>query len=307
MFDGSPENRLSFSDLGWDVGLANDDPFVGVVDLGRFTSQLQSGAVNVQLNDDTAVDWAIYTITVANPIAGRSAAEVVIDGGGIALVNTAINNVDRLLVGGDVSGQLSIAASGSLAVDQLYTQLSNGVLAVEFGVTNSGLLEVAGLAALDGQLRLELEAGFSVIPGDELTVLTAAGIVGEFADIAAPDFVEGLGFRANYNADSVVIDVLLSGDYNEDGFVDAADFTVWRDSLGSTNDLAADGNNNGVIDAADLVLWQNFFGNSAADFSNFNGVPEPSSWVLALASLALVLGRIRRHEIAQRRREIAQA
>src|SRR5262249_39970448 len=32
----------------------------------------------------------------------------------------------------------------------------------------------------------------------------------------------------------------LPGDYNGDGIVDAADYTVWTDSLGSTTNLAAD-------------------------------------------------------------------
>jgi arabinogalactan endo-1,4-beta-galactosidase len=35
------------------------------------------------------------------------------------------------------------------------------------------------------------------------------------------------------------LDVLNVGDYNRDGVVDAADYTVWRDTLGSTTDLRA--------------------------------------------------------------------
>ena len=51
--------------------------------------------------------------------------------------------------------------------------------------------------------------------------------------------------------------VALAGDYNKNGAVDAADYTVWRSSFGSTSNLDADGNNNGVIDAADYVVWKN--------------------------------------------------
>ena len=46
----------------------------------------------------------------------------------------------------------------------------------------------------------------------------------------------------------------LPGDYNNDGTVDAADYVVWRDTLGSTTDLRADGNPNLVIDANDYAL-----------------------------------------------------
>ena len=46
------------------------------------------------------------------------------------------------------------------------------------------------------------------------------------------------------------------GDYNGNSNVDAADFVIWRETLGSTTDLRANGNNAGhsagVIDAAGL-------------------------------------------------------
>ena len=43
----------------------------------------------------------------------------------------------------------------------------------------------------------------------------------------------------------------LTGDFNHDGTVDAADYTIWRHTLGSSTDLRADGNINGVVDADD--------------------------------------------------------
>ena len=47
------------------------------------------------------------------------------------------------------------------------------------------------------------------------------------------------------------------GDYNGDHLVDAADYSVWRDSFGQTGSgLAADGNGNGMVDAADYTVWR---------------------------------------------------
>jgi hypothetical protein len=62
----------------------------------------------------------------------------------------------------------------------------------------------------------------------------------------------------------------LPGDYNFDGVVDAADYTVWRDTLGSTSDLRADasgptvGTPNGIIDQADYDFWKARYGNTLA-------------------------------------------
>ena len=38
--------------------------------------------------------------------------------------------------------------------------------------------------------------------------------------------------------------------------VTAADYPVWRDTLGSTADLRADGDSSGTVDQADYDLWK---------------------------------------------------
>ena len=54
--------------------------------------------------------------------------------------------------------------------------------------------------------------------------------------------------------------VTAPGDYNGDGIVNAADYTIWRQTLGSTTDLRADGNGDLVIDAGDYNIWSSNFG-----------------------------------------------
>ena len=81
----------------------------------------------------------------------------------------------------------------------------------------------------------------------------------------------------------------LQGDYNDDGIVDAADYTVSRDALGSTTNLAADGNGNGIVDAADYDVWKTNFGahaGSGAGAEANAAVPEPSTMVLMLFAAA---------------------
>jgi hypothetical protein len=79
------------------------------------------------------------------------------------------------------------------------------------------------------------------------------------------------------------------GDYNNDGVVNLADYTVWRDTLGATGEgLAADGSGDGAVDADDYQVWKDNFGNSSAALGalTINGgtsVPEPQSVWMALA------------------------
>lgn len=60
----------------------------------------------------------------------------------------------------------------------------------------------------------------------------------------------------------------LPGDYNGNGTVDAADYTVWQDTVGSTTDFRADGSGpsvgvpDGVVNALDYEFWKANFGNA---------------------------------------------
>jgi hypothetical protein len=83
-----------------------------------------------------------------------------------------------------------------------------------------------------------------------------------------------------------VVEPSLKGDYNHNGVVDAADYTVWRDTLGRAvpRYSGADGNGSGVIDAGDNALWKEHFGAGktvgAASSVFSSNVPEPSSAVI---------------------------
>lgn len=56
----------------------------------------------------------------------------------------------------------------------------------------------------------------------------------------------------------------LYGDYNLDQVVDAADYVLWRKTLGTSVAayVGADGNGNGAVDAADYDVWRGHFGES---------------------------------------------
>ncbi|TWT90857.1 Autotransporter-associated beta strand repeat protein [Pseudobythopirellula maris] len=77
---------------------------------------------------------------------------------------------------------------------------------------------------------------------------------------------------------------VLAGDYNNNGVVDAADFTVWRDNLNTATVLDNDPIG-GTIGTAQYDQWVNNFGNVLPNFSVATAVPEPGS----LAGLALLI------------------
>jgi hypothetical protein len=88
-----------------------------------------------------------------------------------------------------------------------------------------------------------------------------------------------------------------TGDYNDNGAVDAADYVLWRDTLGQSIAVGegADGNANGEIDAGDFEFWRTHFGENvpgAAASAKVTSVPEPATFILSLYAI-LWLSRLR--------------
>ena len=136
--------------------------------------------------------------------------------------------------------------------------------------------------------------------GPELaSLLGSYGGIASFAEDAAGelymiDYIRGDVYRIVAAAPQEY------GDYNRNGVVDAADYTVWRDSLGQMGaGLAADGNGNSEIDAGDYAIWAQFFGESLTAGGQSSGssvaISEPvTSILLAVAlSMLLAIGRYR--------------
>ena len=86
---------------------------------------------------------------------------------------------------------------------------------------------------------------------------------------------------------------LLVGDFNADGIVDAADYVVWRDSVGSESDspILHRGDGTPGVGQGDYAVWKLHFGEtSGLGSTEPSVVPEPPAIIACFAAiLALVI------------------
>lgn len=122
--------------------------------------------------------------------------------------------------------------------------------------------------------------------------LIFTSVPGSSSDIG--DIEEAFLFYAEYTTNLGV--PIEQGDFNGDDVVDAADYTLWRDTLGQTvfPGTNADASGNGLIDAADYTIWAANYGTSSpSSLASASAVPEPTAAVLLL--LGALFGSARRN------------
>lgn len=88
------------------------------------------------------------------------------------------------------------------------------------------------------------------------------------------------------------IEAELLGDYNDDGVVNIADYTVWRDNLGANIVLPNEDPSStpGVVTAEDYSVWKNNFGaGQSGAVSSLGAAPVPEPTSLGLIALVASL------------------
>jgi hypothetical protein len=91
----------------------------------------------------------------------------------------------------------------------------------------------------------------------------------------------------------------VPGDYNANGTVDAADYTLWRDHLGENFTLTGENpaaTTPGLVDAEDYDFWKSQFGETAgsgagAASRNDAAVSEPTTLAMLLGAIVLAVRR----------------
>ncbi len=198
-------------------------------------------------------------------------------------------------IAGQVENQRGVVAPGQTAtgggVGQLsilgrYSNGENGSLLMDLGGITPGAgydqLAIDGPASLAGALTVSLTPGFAPKQGESFTLIsTTEDIGGEFDSVTLPDHFT---WQTSYNANSVVLTVTaveLPGDYNNDGIVNGADYTVFQTGFGAR------------FNAADYTIWRDNFGRTRPPATVSGGaVPEPAAWVIVVGAVT-ILGRLR--------------
>jgi autotransporter-associated beta strand protein len=216
----------------------------------------------------------------------------------VSVTNGAALVVDADSTGGTVlstSGTTTIAAGATLTANN-FSLGTVGGLTMQLGgptVAANAKLNVNGALNLAAKLTVSLVNNFQPRLGDSFDLMDWGSLSGTFAALNLPALAGGLHWSTSqlYINGTISVGGLL-GDYNQDGVVDAADYTVWRDTLGSTTDLRADGNDNGVIDQGDFAIWKAHFGEHTGSGSgSASPVPEPSTTAMVLTAAILLAAR----------------
>ena len=228
-----------------------------------------------------------------------------IDGGQVQAMSILVRQGSEVRGVGTISGNVENGglvapgnSAGTLDINGNYTQTAVGDLAIEIAApTEFDRLEITGTATLGGELQVSLLDGFTPSAGQSYGFFFASGGFGEtFARLNLPDLPAGLGWQLNPGGTTIFLNVVtvLSGDYNQNGVVDAADYVVWRNTRGQAGaGLAADGNDNGQIENGDYIVWRSNFGRTAGSAAVLHSaeplsaaVPEPTAAMLLGLSIA---------------------
>jgi hypothetical protein len=166
-------------------------------------------------------------------------------------------------------------------LDGDFVQAPTGVLKLEAAGTSAGefdVLQVTGDVALGGTVELSFIGGYLPQAGDELAFLQVDGalamsaawnLIGVEMEYETVAEAGGVTFRALTDA----VATGRPGDFNNDGFVDAADYVVWRKNVRTQEEYKA---------------WRANFGQTAGNgaIAGANSaVPEPAALVLSVAAM----------------------
>jgi hypothetical protein len=199
---------------------------------------------------------------------------------------------------GAISGKVTVLNGGHIAPG------AGGIESLDVGMLTLGptwyldyeLNTVAGIDIGD-LLNVTAANGFSISSGGTLNITNAGTMTGgtyklidyngalggNVSGIAIGTAPAGFNYGVVNNAANTSIDLVVSmqGDFNSDDRVDAADYVVWRNGLGT------------MFTPADYDTWRANFGRTAAASATAAAVPEPLASLIVYLAVAIAALNVR--------------
>ena len=217
--------------------------------------------------------------------------------GGSGTIGQSSDPVDVIVNGGTIAPGASV---GTLTSFGNVTFGANSHFGIELSGATADQLAVTGnidLTALGNALDVTGSGSGSWV------IATYTGSrTGTFESVTSGFTVDyGTGSNSQITLMGSVVTGVI-GDYNNDNKVNAADYTVWRNSLGAAGSSLQHrdpANGTGAVTVADYNSWKTHFGEtSPGSGGGAIAAPEPASFVL-LGLGATLLGIRRRRDLAQ--------
>lgn len=207
--------------------------------------------------------------------------------------NNSGNNTLRPIIADSATNVVNVAKTGSgkWILDAVNTY--SGDTSVEAGIlsiTKSYLSDTADVMIDSGAIF-----DLSFVGSDTIGALFLDGAsqgLGTYGSLAS-----SATFKSSYFTGTGILNVTeqvltaIPGDYNNDGIVNAADYTVYRDKVGQPGGTLVNDPAGGVVGAAQYTQWANNYGATAPPASLSLSVPEPTALLLASIAAAGFLSR----------------
>ncbi|WP_442482228.1 PEP-CTERM sorting domain-containing protein [Aeoliella sp. SH292] len=187
--------------------------------------------------------------------------------------------------------------------NSLYSAIGNGTNqwrsldSVEGGAEGVGWVEAGGAnSGAIGELNL---TGATVGAGATINLGQAYNELINAEDLVFRFRLADSGLIMQGNVSYIGTAPGLAGDFNGDGMVNLADYTVWRDNLGSTTANLPNDPTPAIVDASDYSAWKGNFGAGSPGSltTGASQVPEPSSIACLAIGLVLMAGRWTRRAV----------
>jgi len=264
ILDGEPDEILGLQGLNLSTSVPSLDPSVGI------GPDCVSSELCVSTSHGPSA-WQIGSFGVQSiGLTGSVAIHLQIGAGGMNHLNEAgdmIESTSLTNVIFSATSQTPVYNAGPGPDSRQFTDFANDEPEVLIHISDQLAGDYNANGAVDGADFLAWQRTFSTSATLPNRRIGQTGVIGQ-GDLFA--------WEANYGKISVPA-VLSSGDFDDDGDVDGADFLYWQR-----------GESPLPLSASDLANWQANYGLSGVSPVNSISVPEPSGLLLALWAVVIV-------------------